>query len=182
MTDKSFELVRDLETKAAAVARDEFRHSYRHMVNRCESPIERMLLAAMIYTFEYDCDWAKNNEFFMSNGDYVYGEFKHPFPHAALFCQAKIGEYRADFVIDALFDFEGRRVFVIECDGHDYHERTKQQAARDRQRDRWMTERGLVVLRFTGSEIYADPLKCSEQIEGMVSAFKYPEIQEHFGT
>lgn len=53
--------------------------------------------------------------------------------------------------------------FAIECDGHDYHERTKEQAARDRQRERDLMNHGIAVIRFTGSEIYDDPFGCARE-------------------
>ena len=52
---------------------------------------------------------------------------------------------------------------VVECDGHNFHERTKEQAARDRRRDREIQERGFKVARFTGAEIWADPFGCAAQ-------------------
>lgn len=39
---------------------------------------------------------------------------------------------------------------VIECDGHEFHERTKRQAARDRSRDRAIQAFGYRIFRFTG--------------------------------
>ncbi|MFK4794932.1 endonuclease domain-containing protein [Sphingobium sp. ZW T5_29] len=72
--------------------------------------------------------------------------------------QEQIGRYRADFLLEC----EGRRL-VVECDGHDFHERTKKQAARDRSRDRWFISECIHVMRFTGSEIYADALSCARQ-------------------
>ena len=53
---------------------------------------------------------------------------------------------------------------AIECDGHDFHERTKEQAERDRSRDRWMIANGVQVIRFTGREIWRDPEECARQI------------------
>jgi hypothetical protein len=53
---------------------------------------------------------------------------------------------------------------VVECDGHDFHERTKEQAKRDRSRDRAIQQMGITIFRFTGSEIYQTPLKCARQI------------------
>lgn len=53
---------------------------------------------------------------------------------------------------------------VVECDGHDYHERTKEQAAKDRSRDRNLQMSGYTVFRFTGYEIYRAPLKCAKQV------------------
>lgn len=45
---------------------------------------------------------------------------------------------------------------AVEVDGHDYHERTKEQAARDRQRDRDLQSIGVPTMRFTASEVYHD--------------------------
>jgi len=53
---------------------------------------------------------------------------------------------------------------IVECDGHDFHERTKQQAAKDRSKDRTFQEAGYTVYRFTGSEIYRDALACARQV------------------
>jgi hypothetical protein len=46
----------------------------------------------------------------------------------------------------------------LECDGHDFHERTKEQAERDKERDRNIQAAGWEVARFTGSEITRDPV------------------------
>jgi len=79
--------------------------------------------------------------------------------------QVELGDWRAGFVIHH-YDWicEKWRVVIVECDGHDFHERTKEQAARDRSRDRRASLSGFVVLRFTGSEIWKDPLGCAEQV------------------
>lgn len=59
---------------------------------------------------------------------------------------------------------EGWHRLVVECDGHDFHERTKEQAAKDRNRDREAQLGGLPVFRFTGSEIWRDPWGCAEKV------------------
>lgn len=46
---------------------------------------------------------------------------------------------------------------AIELDGHDFHERTKEQATRDKKRDRALVSAGWSVLRFTGSEVIKAP-------------------------
>lgn len=69
--------------------------------------------------------------------------------------QKKFGRYTVDFYLSYVTG-TGLAEFVIECDGHDYHERTKEQAVHDKKRDRYFTEKGYIVLRFTGSEIYKD--------------------------
>jgi very-short-patch-repair endonuclease len=71
--------------------------------------------------------------------------------------QCKVGKYTADFLVRVQHWRGGRAVGVIECDGHDFHERTKEQAQHDNKRDREMQSRGLIVLRYTGSEIFRSP-------------------------
>jgi very-short-patch-repair endonuclease len=83
-----------------------------------------------------------------------------------IFTQVQIEQYRADLFVEwseCGFQYPPQQA-VVECDGHDYHERTKEQAKHDRQRDRDVQGFGLPVLRFTGSEIYADTVACGHQI------------------
>lgn len=54
---------------------------------------------------------------------------------------------------------------VVEIDGHNFHERTKEQAKRDRSRDRYMTTEGYTVFRFTGSEVHNNPYDVAHEIE-----------------
>ncbi|MDE2099587.1 MAG: hypothetical protein KGL39_20210 [Patescibacteria group bacterium] len=79
--------------------------------------------------------------------------------------QATMEWGRVDFLILA-FDYRNGnwRKLVIECDGHDFHERTKEQAARDRSKDRSAVLVGCDSFRFTGSELWRDPLGCAQQI------------------
>ena len=56
---------------------------------------------------------------------------------------------------------------VIECDGHDFHEVTKEQVARRNERDYHLKSNGFDVIRFSGSQIYNDPFKCAKE------AFEY---------
>lgn len=68
-------------------------------------------------------------------------------------CQQEIGNYRVDFLVTATFS---DTQIIIECDGHDFHEKTKEQAKHDKEHDRYFTSRGYKVLHYTGSEIYND--------------------------
>ena len=68
----------------------------------------------------------------------------------------------------------GRNVFCpffvgIECDGHDFHERTKEQAAKDKSKVRTLKAKGLDVVRFTASEITHDLERCVNDIENLVA-------------
>lgn len=63
-----------------------------------------------------------------------------------------------DFVLRA-----GHKPVVVECDGHEFHQKTKAQVAKDRARDRYFVERGYIVIRYTGSEIRRNARLCAEQ-------------------
>lgn len=75
--------------------------------------------------------------------------------------QLEFEDWRVDFVVHTA-GYPAR--LIVECDGHEFHERTKKQAERDRSRDRAYQLRGYTVLRFTGSEIWRNPCACVEQI------------------
>jgi very-short-patch-repair endonuclease len=119
---------------------------------RCESPIEQLMVFALLNRFAVD--WF-NSEWVSLEDGIGFGSV------GGRLCQQWIVEnYRVDFL---LVTPSGRRI-VIECDGHDYHERTPVQAQRDRSRDRWFQMRGFMVLRFTGSEIHRNSAQCAREI------------------
>lgn len=86
--------------------------------------------------------------------------------------QVDAAGWRADFLIHVFADWSredqpgpmGWNRLIVECDGHDFHERTKEQAARDRDRDRQAQLAGIEIFRFTGSELWRDPLGCADQV------------------
>lgn len=87
---------------------------------------------------------------------------------AAVVPQVAVSKYRADFLIGTcrLNDHGDRWVYderwlAVECDGHAFHEKTADQAERDKRRDRDFLAEGLHVARFTGREIRRDPLACA---------------------
>lgn len=75
-------------------------------------------------------------------------------PILSVIPQHKVGKFRVDFFVE-LFCGNGNK-YIIECDGHDFHEKTKEQAKYDKQRERFLVQNGYKVLRFSGSEIYKD--------------------------
>jgi very-short-patch-repair endonuclease len=78
--------------------------------------------------------------------------------------QYQLSGYLLDFAIVCL-DFDSNLIRLnVEADGHDWHERTKEQASRDRLRDRDLLTRGWPTMRFTGSEIWKSPEDCVGQI------------------
>lgn len=83
------------------------------------------------------------------------------------------GKYRADFYLEfnsaQMGDTRPPFKLVVECDGHDFHEKTKTQAAKDKQRDRSLHTEGYAVMHFTGSEIHRDPTKCVCEIAAFMN-------------
>lgn len=62
----------------------------------------------------------------------------------------------------------GKNQICVYTDGHTYHERTEEQAKRDRSIDRKLQELGYVVLRFTGKEINENISMAVNQIRKVV--------------
>jgi len=117
-------------------------------LNRCESPIEQLLAVNFI-----------DLEFQLYAELSILDKFKsvHIEPQKEVLANKR--KYRLDFLIEVIFDKNSFK-FAIECDGHDFHERTKEQAARDKARERNLTMNGYRVVRFTGSEIWTDSTAC----------------------
>lgn len=127
---------------------------------QCESEIERRLLPALIFM--------RPKSFHLGYG----GSFGPADVNVRP--QRRIGPFRVDFAVTAARNWDkrwpqGKVVrLVVECDGHDFHERTKEQARRDRRRDRMLMLGGWKVVRFTGSEIWADAVGCAQQVADLL--------------
>lgn len=130
---------------------------------QAESPIERKMLAGLLF-----CDFGfLDHPACLCRPDELSVDVVAKSRSAIICPQAQIQKlkWRVDFFI--VLPTFGRGLppkLVIECDGHDFHERTKDQAARDRKRDRDLQALSIPILRFTGSEIYRDLDHCIEQI------------------
>jgi hypothetical protein len=57
---------------------------------------------------------------------------------------------------------------AIEVDGFDFHDRTGDQATRDKSRDRALLAAGWTPLRFSGAEVNADPTGCAAEVMGLL--------------
>lgn len=82
-------------------------------------------------------------------------------------------DYRIDWVWRWCTRFRPKEGLIfIECDGHDFHERTKEQAEHDRSKDRAIQAAGIPILRFTGREIFRDVGACiTETLEFLFARF-----------
>lgn len=57
----------------------------------------------------------------------------------------------------------------VEIDGHEFHEKTKEQVRHDNLRERHLLEYCDCVVRFSGSEVYDDPDECAYETFELLS-------------
>jgi hypothetical protein len=154
-----------------------------HHLDMCESPIERTFLVSYLCLLERD---ALRNQVRDEPSETVVSctEFGAEMGAAGLFdsdntldrvdvivIQPEMAPFRPDFLIWRIYaDPTGGEPMtspkaIVECDGHEFHERTKEQAARDKGRDRHLQSLGYYVLRFTGSELWKDPKRCAREAD-----------------
>lgn len=127
---------------------------------RCGSPIETLMAAGLLFAMQSRDYFGGTYPVLMIADRLPEGCFTGWVPQCpgiVIYQQAPIGQYRADFL--AVVATHAGYVFgAIECDGHAHHDLTKEQASRDRERDRFFQSLGVTVLRFPGSEIWASPM------------------------
>jgi hypothetical protein len=67
----------------------------------------------------------------------------------------------------AIFD-QNNLLVAVECDGHAFHERTHEQASRDKRRDRIATRLGVQAMRFTGTDVVRNSTECAQEVVDFV--------------
>lgn len=77
-------------------------------------------------------------------------------------------KYRVDFHIPVAYKNQVGKNFVIECDGYEFHQKTKEQVEYDNKRQRNLQKAGYTVIRFSGSEIWNDPYGCAFDIKNLI--------------
>lgn len=83
-------------------------------------------------------------------------------------------KYRVDFLIPVIYKNQENINFIIECDGYEFHQKTKKQVENDNKRMRDLQEAGYEIIRFSGTEIYHKPYKCVMNIKDIIlSKCKY---------
>ena len=163
-------LITSYASRAAGVFEAHLDYRCADVLKQCESPIEDRFLSGLLgvgiqYGVETQIYSHAQSKWFVIDDDCRAEYFK-------ITPQWKIGHKRIDFHIEygawrgwdkeqPVFD---TACLLVECDGHDYHERTKEQAKKDRSRDRQLQVAGFDVFRFTGAEIHADAFGCAEEI------------------
>jgi len=121
----------------------------------CESPIEQLLSLALeelnlkhIYKF---------NPFI----DVVEIEKQKEI-------ECENNKYRVDFFIPVIYKNQENKFFVVECDGHEFHQKTKEQVEKDNNRMRNLQKAGYEVIRFSGTEIWHRPYKCANEVLNII--------------
>lgn len=155
------DVIRTMADEMAEIARDNFFQNHVDMIQDgvTESPIEDIFHAA-IELMCRRCAVPYNPE------PCEVGGSAHRSQGLAVGPQAKIGKYRVDFLLTWIGVRHGEVVkncVVIELDGHDFHERTKSERSYEKRRDREMQRLGYPVLRFTGSDVVADPYRVAHE-------------------
>ena len=115
----------------------------------CKSPIEQ------IFNFAYDI--------VISNEGFPTCELLRLSP------QEKICINEHKYIVDFLLDttkiehayFKNHLKIIIECDGHDFHEKTKEQVEKNNVRNLDLQFEGYDILHFSGSQIYRNPIECA---------------------
>jgi hypothetical protein len=163
-------------------------------LSECESPIEQIMLGALVVVVSKKGIGVNlRPKYSPYLWPIERGRHPAPNTSAILTItpQAQIDEYRVDFLltyeyIKTEYPDEAQELLpagiiaitrpelaihtpfqknlIVECDGHDYHEKTKAQAARDKRRDRVIQALGYKIFRFTGSEIHSDSISCALEV------------------
>lgn len=133
----------------------------------CESPIEQLLYINIIKSLG-------DNQ--ISN---PYVEIGNVLLQENIYCGGN--KYRVDFLIPVEFTNPKdksitRKFYVIECDGHDFHEKTKKQVIKNNERTRDLQEYGYDVIKFSGSEIYHTSYKCAIGILKIIYSYFWNNI------
>lgn len=87
---------------------------------------------------------------------------------AEIKCKEKT--FRADFLIPVVYWNQKEEWFVVECDGYEFHQKTKEQVERDNIRTRILQREGYTVIRFSGTEVYKKPYQCAREVRKMIQA------------
>lgn len=77
-------------------------------------------------------------------------------------------KYRVDFLIPVIYKNQENKCFIVECDGYEFHQKTKEQVEKDNKRQRDLQKEGYEVIRFSGTEIYHRPYQCAMEIKNII--------------
>lgn len=161
-TDEVFELLEDNVRNQLDSKIEKYKDFLLLELLDTESPIERLMILALndidaIYKLQY-----------------IEKEYNVKIINRM--AQANINidnhKYRVDYLIEVFMQELNKKIcFVIECNGHDFHEKTKEQVKKDNIKNRTLLKNGYVIFNFSGSEIFNDNDKCASEIIDGIEAY-----------
>lgn len=129
--------------------------TFKQCFDLCESPIEQEFLVTWLEVWMPDENYDPNGTPSVANEWQIEQGWLTCLLYPQYRIQAEGHKYRVDFLLRVRLQTTSiEQTFAIELDGHNFHEKTQDQALRDKGRDRVLTRSGITVLRFTGREIY----------------------------
>lgn len=134
-----------------------------HLLSRCESVIEQAFAAGFIVNQGFKvkptgAHWVieRGEDKATLTAQHEVTQAADPWANGA---DPEVAFARADFALSVA----DRVVLLVDVDGHDFHERSKEQIQRDRSRDRRLLRCRLPVVRFTGSEVNRSARNCAAE-------------------
>lgn len=162
--------IEELIAHYEVVGAEEMRSNIDAILEQCRSPIEK-IMAVMLFR----SPWSGFREFFPGSREIAAIKDRMRSMESVVITQYPIGPYKVDFLV--IFKVGPSFLsFVVECDGHNFHEKTKQQASHDKKRDRFLQSQGFRVFRYTGSEIFPGNPEILQDINEMTEKFIFAQL------
>jgi hypothetical protein len=140
--------------------------------NLVNSPVEhilgRALFASLSSLYEKWSCWIYSDAEFRSRSDFARSYNGCSMAIVPQFQVSDVG--RLDFGIFIRNLRDEYPLVAVECDGHEFHERTPEQASNDRKRDRALASLGVQVLRFTGTDVVRRSAEVADEITAFLHA------------
>lgn len=118
-----------------------------------KSPIEQIFITA----FDFYCRFENKKRIYLFPQKEVVFKDKKYF----LDFEFEADDYLSYLVFENKIKNKNFKL-AIECDGYEFHQKTKEQVQYDNEREYDLKMAGYEVLRFSGTQIYNNPLKCAE--------------------
>ena len=135
---------------------------------RVESPIEQLFFVAFKVLQKTNYFEELNSINLRGAPEDLYGLTIYP--------QSEVKPYRVDFLARYNLLEKEPRWAVIECDGHNFHDRTEKERRHEKQRDRFLQSKGYRIFHFTGSEVKNNPFECASEVIAFLTNFPKDEI------
>lgn len=141
--------------------------AYYDLAANCESPIERLLLAPLMF-IRPAC---------------LHGRYEGPADRereARLFAQYPVGGRRLDFAYIVTPLTEAWEIRLgIECDGQDFHSSVEQRANDNSRTIEIVEEDAFNVVRFSGRQIMDDPRACAQRVADAIDGIYQSHVFTH---